>query len=138
MNRSLNFNPKFVTKTIFHGINPAIINFGQCFIWAYSAHLIFANVKLCSIDCHAFVRYRGRFYDSDRPNGVTDWDHLPASSFTMHDNYRSYSVSDFKKEWNTQPARFNTSWNQIERKALKALQKLHSYEKPSQALDLSC
>ena len=126
MNRSLNFNPEFVTKTIFPDVDRSIINFGRCFIWAYSAHLIFANVKLCSIDCHAFVKYKGKFYDSDRPQGVLHWDALPASSFTMFKSYRSHRVSDFKKEWGKQPARFKTSWKEIERKALQALHILQS------------
>lgn len=129
MSRLRQFNPDLVTNTIFKDTDKSIINFGQCFIWAYSAYLIFADLKLCGVDCHAFVKHKGKFYDSDKPHGVRYWNDLPASKFSVDDYYSHHSVEEFKETWQGQLSRFATSWNQIESNAKKVLQQERALRK---------
>jgi len=128
MNRLTNFNPEFITKKIFPHVDRSVINLGQCFIWAYSAFLIFDKVKLCSVDCHAFVKYKGYYYDADCPRGSKDWNNLPATSFTDFNHHSYDDIEGFKKAWDTQPERFQTNWKQIERRAFNVLKRF-SHEK---------
>lgn len=57
------------------------INEGRCFLWAYIAFQLYQGVQLWDFGTHAFVRYRGKFYDSERPLGEPDWRDLPATNF---------------------------------------------------------
>ncbi len=125
--RRSNFDPQFITNQIFYDIDPTIINFGRCFLWAYSAHLLFRHTTLCSVESHAFIRYKGKYYDSDHPQGVKSWHLLPATSFSKCLEYSSYPVDLFKREWARQLVALNTSWEEIEKRAQRALIKL--YEK---------
>ena len=76
------FEPALVTKEFFpNDVKvPKRINYGKCFLWAYAAHKIFQGAELWDMPSHAFVRYRGKFYDSETLNGVKDWRDLPACS----------------------------------------------------------
>lgn len=114
------FKPALITKTFFKNYDPSVINEGECFIWAYLAHLIFKDVEIWYLDCHAFVKYRGKFYDSERPRGVSDWQDLPATE-DGSEPARRRNVSTFKKYWASQPKRFDTSWAELESKARKVL-----------------
>lgn len=111
------FNPRLITEKFFsHHKTPDTINEGECFIWAYLAHLVFKDVEIWYMNAHAFVRYRGRFYDSERLNGVAEWKYLPA---TKHGDSeaRRRKPETFKRYWASQPKRFKTSWREIESKA---------------------
>lgn len=72
------------------------------------------------MNAHAFVRYRGKFYDSERPNGVAEWKYLPATKHG-HTEARRRKVDTFKRYWATQPGRFETTWKEIESKAKELL-----------------
>jgi hypothetical protein len=62
--------------------DPADINKGGCFEWAT---LVFADVEGTQIHghhrygggYHVFISYRGRYYDSETPQGITRWQNLP-------------------------------------------------------------
>lgn len=115
------FKPSLITKEFFkHHKSPDIINEGECFIWAYLAHLVFKDVEIWYMNSHAFVRYRGKFYDSERLKGVAEWKYLPA---TKHGSTQAqkYSVERFKRYWHSQPRRFETTWKEIETKARELL-----------------
>lgn len=122
MKKLLHFKPSLVTKEFFPGyLDVSVINEGECFIWAYYAHLIFADVHLWHTDCHAFVKYHGRFYDSETLKGSPDWQDLPA---TEHGSWRASPVSSlarFKADWGGSLSRFDISWNKIEHRARKFL-----------------
>lgn len=121
MKKLRQFNPSLITKTFFkHHKSPSDINEGECFIWAYLAHLIFKDVEIWYMNAHAFVRYRGKFYDSERPNGVAEWKYLPATKHG-HTEARRRKVDTFKRYWATQPGRFETTWKEIESKAKELL-----------------
>ena len=55
------------------------INRGRCMIWAYRVYsrLPQAKIWLSDIGGHVFIKYRGRFYDSETDIGVTCWMRLP-------------------------------------------------------------
>lgn len=115
------FKPTLVTKRIFPGYDdPSIINMGECFIWAYSAFLIFENVELWDVNCHAFVKYRGRFYDSVTLRGSPDWQDLPATEGATT-RATKYTVDGFKFWWHNNPEKYNTTWKKIEYNARKVL-----------------
>lgn len=117
----LKFNA--ITKYHFPKDIPFKINQGRCFAWAYIAYCTFPNVQLCSTDIHAFIKYRGKFYDAERLTGVKDWKELPAAYKGKHPFYdsplelRFHSKESFKKAWSGQPARFSLSWRGLELKA---------------------
>lgn len=71
----------FINKTFFPNDIPKDINTERCFLWAYIAFQMYQGVQLWSFGTHAFVRYRGKFYDSERSHGEADWKDLPATNF---------------------------------------------------------
>jgi hypothetical protein len=116
------FQPSLITNNFFkHHKTPETINEGECFIWAYLAHLVFKGVELWHAPTHAFVRYRGRFYDSQRLRGELNWRDLPAADWDERDKAVRSSASVFKHEWRGQPKEFDTSWAEIEAKARRLL-----------------
>jgi len=118
-----NFKPSLITKEFFSSYKDvSVINEGECFIWAYLAHLIFKDVELWDVNCHAFVRYRGRFYDSETLRGSPDWQDLPATEGYDYPAVRM-SATKFKKEWRGQPRDFDTSWEELEARARKVLRR---------------
>lgn len=132
------FQPQFVTDTFFSHVPSDQINLGQCFIWAYFTYLLFEDVKLCDTDSHAFIKYRGKYYDSDRPNGVDSWLSLPASGFSSDKSYSSMNANDFKRVWQHETIRFQTSWDEIELAAERVIRKLtKSHGKSSQDVGVS-
>lgn len=75
---------KFINRTFFpEYLDVAVINQGECFLWAYLAYRLYKNVELWDMGSHAFVRDRvtGKFYDSEKPNGEEDWQELPATNW---------------------------------------------------------
>ena len=114
MKKLSNFRPGRICPHFFsHCKDPKEINKGECFIWAYLAHLLHVGVEIWYVDCHAFVRYKGKFYDSENLKGVRDWRDLPATEGCRLPA-QHYTAHEFKKGWRTQPKRFQTSWIQIE------------------------
>ncbi len=74
------FKPSLITKEFFPDYDDvSVINEGECFIWAYLAFLIFKDVEIWDVNCHAFVKYKGKFYDSEVLRGSPDWQDLPAT-----------------------------------------------------------
>lgn len=67
----LPFSPGIIHPNLFPQYpHPMQINFGDCFKWAWAAFRLFNNVELYSQQCHAFIKYRGKFYDSESLDGV--------------------------------------------------------------------
>ena len=115
MRKLKNFDPNFITETFFSEIDPEEINMGQCFQWAYLAYNLFENVELWDLPHHAFVKYKGKYYDSECPNGEKDWRDLPASNWgRWYKTPRRQTPSAFKRDWFLQTKRFDTSWNELE------------------------
>jgi hypothetical protein len=116
------FRPSLVTREFFPEYDDvSVINEGECFIWAYAAYLLFKDIELWYTPHHAFVKYHGRFYDSERLRGVEHWQDLPAAGrgfVPLQDR----SIEAFKAGWD-HPERFNTSWRKIERHARKVLRR---------------
>lgn len=121
------FNARFVTETYFpEEVNtPDNINLGRCFSWAYLAFVTFYGVELWDVSCHAFVKYRGKFYDSETPNGVERWQELPTiSGRTIYWKGRKIKVDDFKKTWrHSCYQRFSRGWSDLNDKAKRVLSK---------------
>ena len=116
------FKPSLVTKSFFPEYDDvAIINHGECFIWAYAAFMMFEGIELWYNGCHAFVRYRGRFYDSEVLRGSRDWADLPATEGGGVPI--QVPVSKFRLDWGGNPREFNTSWKEVESRARKALRR---------------
>jgi hypothetical protein len=116
------FKPSLVTKEFFSGYDDvSVINEGECFIWAYTAYVIFQGVEVWYNDHHAFVKYRNRFFDSERLKGVSDWRDLPATE--GGGMAAKTSIVNFKKAWAHNPRNFGTSWDQIEANARKVLRR---------------
>lgn len=126
MNKLPIFKPSLITNEIFpKGTSPEVINYGKCFIWAYSAFLIFKDIDLCDVDCHAFVLYKGRFYDSETLRGSVDWRDLPATRFAST-TAKVWSPGRFKREWRGNPKKYGTTWKAIEANAQKVLERVQA------------
>lgn len=120
------FQPSLI-NSLFH-IPPEQINFGQCFVWAYSASIIFADVIICDTYEHAFIKYKSKFYDSECLSGAKDYNKLTACKFEL-DSTAYYDIEVFKKNWSHNLEKYDTSWNEIEKKSLMIIKK--NYEKSS-------
>jgi hypothetical protein len=97
--------------------NPQQINKGLCMRWAYMAYIMFEGVELYSIGAHAFVKYQGKFYDSERLQGEEDWKDLPACNFGVgcgcgicKQGIRKHTEENFKKFWNKNFIKPNWHW----------------------------
>ena len=117
----------FINKTFFpEYLDVAIINYGECFIWAYIAYRLYSNLELWDMEAHAFVRSTktGKFYDSERPQGVDDWKELPATNsgqgcgcYTCQLPAQKYlSVATFCDTWKDQQERFGIDYKEIDRR----------------------
>lgn len=118
------FNPGFITKTFFKGWDPDMINMGRCFQWAWMCYKTYDHVQLWGTDSHAFVKYRGKFYDSERLMGVVDWRDLPACNFGkgLSWNARKEDVGNFKFLWHDSCyMRFKTGWDELDSQVKKVL-----------------
>lgn len=137
MNKLSNFNPKIINKRFFKSIDPAAINRGQCFIWAYYAYLMFEDVSIWYNNTHAFVKHNGKFYDSQSLNGEDCWLDLRAACgcdcknskchWTKGFHAKRTSIEKFKKVWGEewgQTHRFNITWELLEENAKIALMEL--------------
>lgn len=127
MKKLPHFKASFVTETFFAEIPKDRINQGHCFAWAYIAYNLFEDVELWDTDIHAFIKYKGKFYDSDRPNGEDDWEDLPANNFGKKTwgaqlVARNQPIEEFKDLWTGNPEQYGyESWNALEIIALETL-----------------
>jgi len=81
------------------------------------AYLMFEGVELWSIGAHAFIKYQGKFYDSERLQGEEDWRDLPACNFghgcgcrSCKKGARKMSLNFFKKFWLGNRIKPNWEW----------------------------
>lgn len=116
----------FINKTFFpEYLDVAVINYGECFVWAYIAHRLYSNIELWDMEAHAFVRSEetGKFYDSERPKGVDDWRDLPAANFgqgcgcfSCQKGAQKYSsIATFRDVWKEQQKRLGINFQEIDR-----------------------
>lgn len=132
------FTPSLVTKEFFPNdvSRPKRINYGKCFLWAYAAHKIFQDAELWDMPSHAFVRYRGKFYDSETLKGVKDWRDLPACSGcscgpcikarevqALTHGAKNIKMPTYLKDWRKSFQRYNISLYEIDRQIDKLLAK---------------
>ena len=89
-----NFFPDYINHR--HNINQ-----GLCMKWAYIAFLLYEDVVLYSNNVHAFVKQGGLFFDSEVPNGVSYWQHLPCNEMYEEDIEGSWyqTTAEFFHEW---------------------------------------
>lgn len=121
----------FINRTFFRDVDPPEINYGKCFIWAYIAFHLYEDVELWSFGNHAFVKYDGKFYDSERPNGEEDWSDLPATNWgkgcgcsICKNPAKKVSEVSFKssKHWGGQAKRFHVTWEGLRMKVQRAIE----------------
>lgn len=74
------------------------INSGDCYLWANLVYHLHSEITLCIADAHAFVRYKNRFYDSDKPQGIKNWENLPT---IKNSNFKNNGIPGYK-EFKTQ------------------------------------
>ena len=103
MSKLKEFQPELVSTTLPLHLqkNPREVNYGNCMRWAYTAYHMFKKVELWDTDCHAFIKYEGKYYDSETLDGVNDWKELPTN---RDDPYlgsyaRKRSKRVFEKWW---------------------------------------
>ena len=133
MHRKLRkFDPALITKEFFpdHVTTPENINHGKCYAWAYAAYLMFEDMELWDLKSrwsHAFVfnTKTGKFYDSEKLNGVVDWKELPCTTACGHTTgiAEKQTVEIFQKEWNESINWTDLSWKEIEKKVNRILKR---------------
>lgn len=98
-------NVKLITEEFFPSYvgAEAIINEGQCMFWSYIAYKLYSGVELWSNEDHAFVKYNGKFYDSETPKGVDRWQELPCNS-------RGLAYGQIEKSHMQRLDRFKSYW----------------------------
>lgn len=121
------FSARFVTNTFFPEFKDWTqeINQGLCFEWAYLAHRLYADTELWDVHCHAFIRYKGKFYDSERPDGVYDWHELPATQ-VCHCKWcakgpKLHNELGFKLGWGFARRKYGLNWRKLNAKTDKIL-----------------
>lgn len=79
----------------YEGLTPREITHGHCYEWAVEVAKHLPGAKVEDVDLwpyrgqadlpyHVWVAFRGKAYDAEVPNGVSDWRQLPF--FTEHSN----------------------------------------------------
>jgi len=124
----------FVTHTFFPTVSdPSDLNTGRCFLWAYYAFRLYDKVHLWDSGIHAFIRYRGKFYDSERSEGVTDWKDLPATNFGVgcgradcRAPATKLTLTQFKddKHWGMNARKRQVVWKDIDRQVEKVIDEI--------------
>lgn len=84
------------------------INSGRCMIWAYRMYTRLPGSEIWITDRygHVFIKYRGRFYDSESKYGAKVWQKLEIfKNFTMKMNDACFvtveQLVDKTHEWNS-------------------------------------
>ena len=78
-----------------------IINCGDCYRWAYIAYKLYEGVELWSNDSHAFPYQRGRFFDSESPQGEKSLEDLVCNEscgLGVDDSW-AQGVDEFESFW---------------------------------------
>ena len=131
MKKLKRFNARFITETFFpeYKDKPQVINWGQCFQWAYLAYHLFEGVELWDTHTHAFIKYNGKFYDAERPDGVLDWRELPATDCRCKycRTPVPHNECSFKKDWGESCQRYGQKWIKL-RKQVKQILEQKSQE----------
>ena len=114
----------FINQTFFPNDDVKDINYGRCFLWAYTAFRLYKRVELWDFEIHAFVRYEGRFYDSERPLGELDWRDLPATNWgpATYEPARRVSPKTYKKRWAPSAEDFNVVWKDVRAQVQKVVE----------------
>lgn len=125
-------NVRFINRHFFPGEPVEIINQGECFLWAYLAYRLYKDVELWDMGSHAFVRSKntGRFYDSERPQGVEDWKDLPATNFgegcgcgRCKQPARQFKTAGkFRRSWIGMMKRFEVDYDKVNKQILELIQ----------------
>lgn len=124
---------EFINRTFFpEYLDVSVINMGECFKWAYIAFKLYKNLELWDMGAHAFVRDKatGKFYDSERPQGVDDWKDLPATNFghgcgcsRCEEPARKYTdIAKFRMTWRGSAARYKVMWEKLHKKIQKVVE----------------
>jgi hypothetical protein len=98
-------NLETVLDTITHtlcttmNVYPCDINYGHCFVWTILAHELLIQSQIWSDTGHCALKIGDKFYDSDAPQGVPDWDMLPCNERYGCDNPYRQSGEDAVSFW---------------------------------------
>lgn len=98
-------SPEFINNIFFPDYvrcnNVCDINSGRCYDWAYYVYCLYPTAQLWTTDYHAWVRYSGRFWDSESPRGVKDVDSLGCNSRWGWESIppKPIDVVPFKRLW---------------------------------------
>lgn len=98
----LPFQPSLIHNNFFSNhLHPMEINFGDCYKWAWIAHKLFNDVELWSHESHAFIKYRGKFYDSEMLDGTKNYRRLRTikESLGMFPSAVKMSPNEFIPYW---------------------------------------
>ena len=84
--------------------SPQTLAHGFCFYYAYIFYKVLGGDLYThmtpDLAGHAFIKYRGKFYDGDNTQGVLDWRDLQPYLKRANESYLSkQSPSQFKKRW---------------------------------------
>lgn len=120
---------KFINRHFFNDYKDvSVINMGECFLWAYIAYSLYDRVQLWDMGSHAFVRYQGKFYDSEVPDGVSDWRDLPACNFGEGCGCQACkkpagprAPATFHDNWASSAARHRVDWKKVDRKVQRII-----------------
>lgn len=117
----LPFNPRIIHPFFFsQHSHPMLINFGDCFRWAWIAYKLFQDVQLWSTEYHAFIQHENLFYDSECLSGTKPWRRL-----------RTVKDTDYSVANKMSPASFQAFWsqeNEVDWSALNVLTTKHLIE----------
>lgn len=114
----LPFQPNIIHSNFFSKYpHPIEINFGDCFKWAWIAYKLFQDVELWSHESHAFIKYRGKFYDSETLSGTKNYRRIrtvkdnsdmgPAASKMTANEFMEYWCVHYTCDWNALNAQIN-------------------------------
>lgn len=87
--------------TALFDMSPYQINNGSCFNWAFLAKkLLGRKATLWNLGSHhAFVKYNGRFYDAECPEGVKNYLSLPCNRGHYDPQAKRWEVQEFIEFW---------------------------------------
>ena len=116
-------NVRFINRHFFPKQPEFTINQGECFLWAYLAYRLYDDVELWDMGSHAFVRSKrtGKFYDSERPQGVKNWKDLPATNWghgcgcgrCQQPARKFKTAGKFRRSWIGMMKRFEVDYVQL-------------------------
>lgn len=108
--------------------DPAEINQGNCYIWAYAVYQLVGDSRciLCTVltsyGDHAFIKYNNKFYDSESLNGEDDWNNLKFFNYHIQsrlgaprDYYilNEFSEKEFIRQWRYLDLRWKVIYDSV-------------------------